>query len=93
MKSIKFIKIKKNIKNYIHLAKRLKNDKRIPKISRILLGLAIAYFFIPIDIIPDFIPVIGHLDDAIIIPTLLYLAVKFIPEKLYQEHYTKIFKN
>ena len=93
MKSIKFIKIKKNIKNYIHLAKRLKNDKRIPKISRILLGLAIAYFFIPIDIIPDFIPVIGHLDDAIIISTLLYLAVKFIPEKLYQEHYTKIFKN
>jgi len=93
MKSIKFIKIKKNIKNYIHLAKRLKNDKRIPKISRILLGLAIAYFFIPIDIIPDFIPLIGHLDDAIIIPTLVYLAVKFIPEKLYQEHYTKIFKN
>ena len=92
MKSIKFIKIKKNIKNYIHLAKRLKNDKRIPKISRILLGLAIAYFFIPIDIIPDFIPLIGHLDDAIIIPTLLYLAVKFIPEKLYQD-YTKIFKN
>jgi len=65
---IKLNEIKNNIKKYINLAKALKNDKRTPKISKIFLASAIGYFFIPIDIIPDFIPVLGHLDDVIIIP-------------------------
>ena len=92
MKNIKFNKIKKNIKNYINLAKRLKNDKRIPTISKILLGLAVVYFFSPIDIIPDFIPVIGYLDDVLIVPLLVFLAVRFIPKEIFSEHYEKIFK-
>ena len=89
---ITFSKIKKNIKDYINLAKSLKRDKKVPKISRILIGLAIAYFFMPIDIIPDFIPVIGHLDDAIIILSLISVAIKFIPKEIFSEHYRRIFK-
>ena len=89
---IKFKEIKSSFKKHIHLYKSLYKDKRTPKISKILLWSAIGYFFLPFDLIPDFIPVLGHVDDAIIIPSLLYLAVKFIPEKLYQEHYKKIFR-
>ena len=89
---VKFKQIKSAFQQHINLYKSLYKDKRTPKISKILLWAAIGYFFLPFDLIPDFIPVLGHVDDAIIIPSLLYLAVKLIPEKLYQEHYKKIFK-
>ena len=86
-----FSKIKNNLKKYIALGIRLKNDKRVPKISKILLGLAVAYFFMPIDLIPDFIPVIGHLDDIIFVSVLIFLSIKFIPKRVFSEHYSKIF--
>ena len=53
--------IKRDIKAY----KRVLKDTRTYKIAKILLGLAIGYLLLPFDIIPDFIPVIGHLDDLI----------------------------
>jgi uncharacterized membrane protein YkvA (DUF1232 family) len=40
----------------------------------------------PFDLIPDFIPVIGHFDDVIIVPTLVYLGLRFIPPELVAEH-------
>ena len=89
---IRFKQLKSSFKRYIKLYKALYDDKRTPKISKIFLWLAIGYFFLPFDIIPDFIPILGHLDDAVIIPTLLYIAIKFIPESLYREHYKRIFK-
>jgi uncharacterized membrane protein YkvA (DUF1232 family) len=44
-------------------------------------------------LIPDFIPVIGYLDDIIILPALLYLAIKSIPKNVYTENYNQVFKN
>jgi len=56
-----------------------------PKAARILLGLALGYTLMPFDIIPDFIPVIGHIDDAIIVPLLIVAALGMIPPKVMQE--------
>ena len=55
-----------------------------PWIAKLFLGLAVAYLLLPFDLIPDFIPVIGQLDDVVIIPVLLYLALLFIPKWIIQ---------
>ena len=47
-----------------------------------MLGIAIAYLATPFDIIPDFIPVLGHLDDAVIVPSLVFVAFKLIPDSV-----------
>ena len=60
-------------------------DSRTPKVTKFFLGLALAYALNPIDIIPDFIPVVGYLDDLIIVPALVFIAMKLIPRKLLVE--------
>lgn len=84
--------IKENAKRYVELARLLHEDSRTPKISKILLWITIGYALSPIDLIPDFIPVLGYLDDVIILPALLYIAIKSIPEDVYKENYKQIFK-
>ncbi|MBD1897238.1 YkvA family protein [Coleofasciculus sp. FACHB-129] len=54
-------------------------DPRVPWYARILAGLIVAYAFSPIDLIPDFIPVIGYLDDLILVPLGIWLVLKMIP--------------
>ncbi|MGI2336064.1 MAG: YkvA family protein [Dehalogenimonas sp.] len=88
---MKLKEIRQGLKNHLRLYQSLYHDSRTPRLSRILLWLALGYFFLPFDLIPDFIPVIGQLDDALIIPGLIFLALKMIPRPLYQEHYTNIF--
>jgi uncharacterized membrane protein YkvA (DUF1232 family) len=60
-------------------------DKRTPVIAKILIGVTAGYLLSPIDIIPDFIPVLGILDDLIIVPALIALSVKLIPETVLAE--------
>jgi len=52
--------------------------------------MAIGYLLLPIDLIPDFIPVIGHLDDLVIVPGLIYLALKMIPDEVVAECRRKV---
>ena len=54
-------------------------DPRTPWYAKTLAVLVVAYAFSPIDLIPDFIPVLGYLDDLILIPAGIALAVKWIP--------------
>lgn len=58
------------------------SDTRTPKMAKSLLKFVVAYALSPIDIIPDFIPIIGHLDDAIIIPTLIVIAIRMVPKQV-----------
>jgi uncharacterized membrane protein YkvA (DUF1232 family) len=65
-------------------------DERTPRTAKVLLGLAVGYFCMPFDLIPDFIPVVGHLDDAVIVPGLVFLALRFVPSELIAEHRQKV---
>ena len=61
-------------------------DPRVPSYAKLLAGLIAAYALSPIDLIPDFIPVLGYLDDLIIVPLGIMLAVRLIPAPLMAEH-------
>jgi uncharacterized membrane protein YkvA (DUF1232 family) len=70
----------KRLRQEIKVYQLVLKDPRTPKLAKILLGLALGYALLPFDLIPDFIPVIGHLDDLIIVPILIILALKMIPQ-------------
>lgn len=59
--------------------------KETPWYAKAAGGLAVVYALSPIDLIPDFIPVIGMLDDLIILPALIALTVKWIPSYVLEE--------
>ena len=56
--------------------------------AALLAGVTVAYALSPIDLIPDFIPVLGYLDDLIILPAFIALTIHFIPKDLF-EHYRR----
>jgi len=54
-------------------------DPRVPWYAKLLIACVIGYALSPIDLIPDFIPIIGYLDDLVLVPLGIALAVKMIP--------------
>jgi len=60
-------------------------DPRTPWYAKALIFLIVAYTLSPIDLIPDFIPVLGYLDDLIIVPSGIWLAVRLIPAEVMEE--------
>ncbi len=61
------------------------SKKETPTIAKLFAGLTIIYALSPIDLIPDFIPVLGYLDDLIILPALIALTVRLIPPDIFAE--------
>lgn len=75
----KLSQISAKLKAEFAFYKRLYQHPQTPKLAKALLWLAIGYLVMPFDLIPDFLPVIGQLDELIIIPLLLYWALKLTP--------------
>jgi uncharacterized membrane protein YkvA (DUF1232 family) len=74
------------IKRDVHALWLAARDLRTPWYAKALvLGIA-AYALSPIDLIPDFIPVLGYLDDAILLPLAIMLAVRLVPAEVMAEH-------
>ncbi|MGC1631904.1 MAG: DUF1232 domain-containing protein [Gelidibacter sp.] len=81
MKILTRLKAKvKILKNQIHILRIAYSDKRTPLIAKLLIGLTVGYLLSPIDLIPDFIPILGILDDLIIVPILISISIKLIPK-------------
>ena len=70
----------RTIKRDTHALYLACRDPRTPWYAKVFAGGVVAYALSPIDLIPDFIPVVGYLDDLILVPLGIALAVKMIPE-------------
>lgn len=75
----------KTIKRDISALWLAARDPRTPWLAKLLALLVAAYALSPIDLIPDFIPVLGYLDDVILVPLGLLLVIRLIPPKLMEE--------
>ncbi len=60
-------------------------DPRTPWLPRVLAAVVVAYALSPIDLVPDFIPVLGYLDDVILLPGLIWLALRLLPPEVLAE--------
>jgi len=76
----------RELKSNVFLLYRSSRDPRMPLHVKILALLIVAYIISPIDIIPDFIPVLGLLDEVILVPVFLKFTVSLIPDEIRQEY-------
>lgn len=82
----------KRLKNWAHQLKRdgltlwfCCRHPRMPLVPKLLALLVVGYFLSPIDLIPDFIPVLGYLDELILLPACIYFILKLVPEPVLME--------
>lgn len=86
MGGIKELKEKtKNIETDIYALYKAYRDPRVPWYVKLIILFLLGYFISPIDIIPDFIPVVGYIDDILIISLTIYLIIKLIPSEVFED--------
>lgn len=81
----KLKQIAQHLKAEFALYRLVAHHPQTPRLAKWLLGLAIGYVLMPFDLIPDFIPVLGQLDELVVVPGLIYLALRLIPDKIVAE--------
>ena len=60
-------------------------DKRTPIIAKVIAALTVGYALSPVDLIPDFVPVLGYLDDVILLPALIARTIRLIPAEVFEQ--------
>lgn len=64
-------------------------DKETPIVAKIVAAITVGYALSPIDLVPDFIPILGYLDDIILLPILIALTIKLIPSDVWNKNIIK----
>ena len=75
-----------SLRRKARLAWRLLGDRRVPLLARAVLPALVLYLAMPLDIVPDFIPVVGYLDDLLIILGAAWLFLRLVPPGVLEEH-------
>jgi uncharacterized membrane protein YkvA (DUF1232 family) len=81
----KLRRLAREFKHELAVYRRVLKHPDTPAPAKMLLGLAAGYVVMPFDLIPDFIPVLGQLDDLIIVPGLVWMALKQTPAHVIEE--------
>jgi uncharacterized membrane protein YkvA (DUF1232 family) len=85
MKGLPLRTIGRSLKARLEYYRAIYRHPCTPRVSKWLLWIALAYVMMPFDLIPDFIPVVGHLDDLVIVPALIVAAVRMVPDEVLSE--------
>ncbi|MGD9157892.1 MAG: YkvA family protein [Desulfobacteraceae bacterium] len=78
-----------SIKRNIYALYKVTGDPRVPLLPKLIIIGVIGYAVSPVDLIPDFIPVLGYLDDIVLLPLGIWLAVKLVPSGIWEEYCLK----
>lgn len=73
----------KKLKRQIYILYFAYKDERVPWYAKVFIAGIVAYAFSPIDLVPDFIPILGYLDDVILLPLGIMFALKMIPKDVF----------
>ena len=83
----------KNLKKEILVLYFAYQDPKLPLLPKLLIISTVAYALSPIDLIPDFIPILGYLDDLIILPVMISISIKLIPVEIMAAAREKAYTN
>ena len=75
----------RHLKHYLYALYLAYHHKDVPIVAKTIAVMVVSYALSPIDLIPDFIPIIGYLDDFILLPLGIVLAIKLIPEEIWSD--------
>jgi uncharacterized membrane protein YkvA (DUF1232 family) len=79
----------KRLKQHLMVIYLAYRDPRVPLFAKIIAVCVVAYAFSPVDLIPDFIPILGYLDDLIIVPLGVYMTLRLFPSMVIEEYRAK----
>lgn len=78
------------LKQQARILQTVYQDERTPFKAKLVIWITLGYLFSPIDLIPDFIPVLGLVDDIIIVPILIGFAIKLVPKDVWSDAVEKV---
>ena len=76
----------RDVKRDVHALYLAGRDPRVPWYAKAMAALVAGYALSPLDLIPDFIPVVGYLDDLILVPLGILLVIRLVPSEIMAEH-------